>query len=312
MSISIANISDKIHENGKTADSSKSYTQKFIEFKNILLVLTKFRITFFVTITTSVGFLLQSGSVNLDLFVVSLGVLILASGASALNEYQESSSDSKMERTKSRPIPMGKISRKNALAVSIALIMIGSLILLYNGITVVILGLFTLIWYNGVYTILKSKTPYAILPGALVGALPPMIGWAAAGGNIFDNQILALSGFLFIWQIPHFWLLLLMYDDQYKMAGFPTLSKVLTNAQIVKITYTWIIFLVVSSLLFVFVDLSSGFLSNLILTLFGISILFGTIKVIREQKKEVYKKNFLLINLYVLCVLFLITIENLI
>ncbi|MCB9250544.1 MAG: UbiA family prenyltransferase [Ignavibacteriales bacterium] len=125
----------------------------------------------------------------------------------------------------------------------------------------------------------------------MVGALPPVIGWAAAGGNIFDSEILALAGFLFIWQIPHFWLLLLMYDKQYKDAGYPTLSNVLSNAQIVKITFAWIVILVLSSALLIFVDLSSGIISNLILAVLGISVLYATIKIIKDQER-VYRKNF--------------------
>lgn len=312
MSVSVITNQNKVNQNQEVLGSSNKYIQSIIEFKNILMELTKFRITFFVTVTTTVGFLLSSGKFNLDLLIVSLGVLVLASGASSLNEYQERNSDAKMERTKLRPIPAGRISGNNALLVSITLIFLGSAILFVNGVTVLLLGIFTLIWYNGVYTNLKTKTAYAILPGSLVGALPPVIGWAAAGGNIFDSEILALAGFLFIWQIPHFWLLLLMYDKQYKDAGYPTLSNVLSNAQIVKITFAWIIILVLSSALLIFVDLSSGIISNLILAVLGISVLYATIKIIKDQEREVYRKNFHFINLYVLCILFLITIENLV
>lgn len=312
MSVSVITNQNKVNQNQEVLGSSNKYIQSIIEFKNILMELTKFRITFFVTVTTTVGFLLSSGKFNLDLLIVSLGVLVLASGASSLNEYQERNSDAKMERTKLRPIPAGRISENNALLVSIALIFLGSAILFVNGVTVLLLGIFTLIWYNGVYTNLKTKTAYAILPGSLVGALPPVIGWAAAGGNIFDSEILALAGFLFIWQIPHFWLLLLMYDKQYKDAGYPTLSNVLSNAQIVKITFAWIVILVLSSALLIFVDLSSGIISNLILAVLGISVLYATIKIIKDQEREVYRKNFHFINLYVLCILFLITIENLV
>ncbi|MCB9250543.1 MAG: UbiA family prenyltransferase [Ignavibacteriales bacterium] len=157
MSVSVITNQNKVNQNQEVLGSSNKYIQSIIEFKNILMELTKFRITFFVTVTTTVGFLLSSGKFNLDLLIVSLGVLVLASGASSLNEYQERNSDAKMERTKLRPIPAGRISENNALLVSIALIFLGSAILFVNGVTVLLLGIFTLIWYNGVYTNLKLK-----------------------------------------------------------------------------------------------------------------------------------------------------------
>ena len=161
-----------------------------------------------------------------------------------------------MERTKVRPIPSGRITGSNALIISLLLILAGSIILAFHSNTVLLLGLFTLIWYNGVYTPLKQFTAFAIIPGSLVGALPPIIGWVASGGFIFDEKILALSSFMFIWQIPHFWLLLLMYDHEYREAGFPTLSKIFSYKQISQISFVWIVILVISSGLFYLTNLS--------------------------------------------------------
>ncbi len=310
MSVSLVSTADKINKDMKVGNPSKGFLKNLFEFKNIFSELTKFKITFFVTVTTTVGYLLFNGKIDFQFFVTTIGVLILASGASSLNEYQERNADLKMKRTKLRPIPAGKISPNKALTISSFLILVGSVVLFTVGINVMLIGLFTLLWYNGIYTPLKLKTAFAIIPGSLVGALPPVIGWAAAGGNIFDKEIIVLASFLFIWQIPHFWLLLLMYDDQYKDAGFPTLSKIFSENQIVKITFTWIVILAISSLLFILVDLSQGILSNLLLGMMGISILFYSIKITRKKRKDIFRKSFMMINLYVLCVLVLITIGN--
>jgi len=296
----------------KSGSTWKSKLEKFYEFKGILSDLTKFRITFFVSFTTFVGFILHSGKLNLNFVVPTIGVLILASGASALNEYQEKKSDSKMKRTSSRPIPSGKISANNALLISLSLILIGSVILGMQSIVILLLGLFTLIWYNGIYTPLKQKSAIAIIPGSLVGALPPVIGWAASGGSISDPKILALASFMFIWQIPHFWLLLLMYDDEYKKAGYPTLSKLFSFDQITKMTFLWIAILVISSVLFYLSDLSITIISNIVIVLSGIVTLFLSLKVIKDKRKEIFGKTFLLINAYVLCILIIISIENII
>lgn len=301
--ISISN-KNKITLNSKIKNISESVS--------ILAELTKFRITFFVAVTTFVGYIIHNGSIDINFILPTFGVLVLACGASSLNEWQERNYDSKMKRTNSRPIPSGRLSANNALIISLLFILVGSILLSFNDLATMFLGLFTLVWYNVIYTPLKQKSAIAILPGSLVGALPPVIGWVASGGSITDPKILALASFMFIWQIPHFWLLLLMYDDQYKQAGFPTLSNIFTFNQITKITFLWIVILVASSSVFYFTELSEAFLSNILLAFFGISTLFFSGSVIKASKKEVFGKNFLLINAYVLSVLIVISIENII
>ncbi|MBK8946785.1 MAG: protoheme IX farnesyltransferase [Ignavibacteriae bacterium] len=305
------NVTANQIENG-IIETLKSFFQTLVKHKNILIELTKFKITFFVSVTTTVGFILFDAKINFDLLIVTLGVLFLAAGASALNEYQERNLDGKMPRTITRPIPSGRISAKYALTSSMILIFFGSVILFISGKIVLALGIFTLLWYNLIYTPLKLITPFAIIPGSLVGALPPMIGWAAAGGEIFEYKILALAGFLFIWQIPHFWLLILMYDDQYKKAGFPTLSNIFSFLQIKIITYFWILILVLSSYVFFQVRLSEGIFSNILLIIFGSLTLALTIFNLQNNSKQNFRNKFLIINAYVLSVLLLITTESLI
>ncbi|MCB9218872.1 MAG: protoheme IX farnesyltransferase [Ignavibacteriales bacterium] len=296
----------------KFSSKSKSKSANLSEFINILSELTKFRITFFVSVTTFVGFILQSKEISFDFIYPALAVLVLASGASALNEYQERYSDSRMKRTSNRPIPSGRLSETNALYIALSLIFIGSLMMLAQTVEVFVLGVFTLFWYNLIYTPLKKITSFAIIPGSLVGAMPPIIGWAAAGGNIFDNQILSFASFMFIWQIPHFWLLVLLYDDQYKQAKFPTLSDKFNNKQIVWITFFWIVVLLFSSSLFIFSELSVSYLSNILLAIFGLATFVYSLKLLSIGKKDIFRKTFLAINAYVLFVLITVSVENLI
>lgn len=296
----------------KFSSKSKSKSASLSEFINILSELTKFRITFFVSVTTFVGFILQSKEISFDFIYPALAVLVLASGASALNEYQERYSDSRMKRTSNRPIPSGRLSETNALYIALSLIFIGSLMMLAQTVEVFVLGVFTLFWYNLIYTPLKKITSFAIIPGSLVGAMPPIIGWAAAGGNIFDNQILSFASFMFIWQIPHFWLLVLLYDDQYKQAKFPTLSDKFNNKQIVWITFFWIVVLLFSSSLFIFSELSVSYLSNILLAIFGLATFIYSLKLLSIGKKDIFRKTFLAINAYVLFVLITVSVENLI
>ena len=213
-----------------------------LKWINILLELTKFRISLFSTLSTFTGFILARQGLSGDVIFPLLGVFLLASGSCALNQYQERENDQLMERTKGRPIPSKKLSPSTALKISIGLLLSGS-ILLYVGAhgSALVLGLFAMFWYNGVYTPLKRKSPFAAIPGALIGAIPPLIGWVSGKGLFsLDPQILAISFFFFIWQVPHFWLLLLNSGRDYEKAGLPSLTKIFSSAQLRRITFMWI------------------------------------------------------------------------
>jgi protoheme IX farnesyltransferase len=94
-------------------------------------------------------------------------------------------------------------------------------------------------WYNGVYTPLKRVTIFAVVPGAVIGAIPPVIGWVAAGGRLSDGAIWFVAAFFFLWQVPHFWLLTLMHGTQYAKAGLRTLADRFTNGEIARLTFAW-------------------------------------------------------------------------
>jgi protoheme IX farnesyltransferase len=104
-----------------------------------------------------------------------------------------------------------------------------------------VLGVLALFWYNGVYTYLKKKTAFAAVPGAAVGMVSPAIGWVSAGGDLFDPRIAAVCFIFFMWQIPHFWLLLLNHGKEYEQAGLPSLTRVMSKPQIGRVTFAWIV-----------------------------------------------------------------------
>ncbi len=134
------------------------------------------------------------------------------------------------------------MSPSTALKISIGILLFGS-ILLYIGThwSALGFGLFAVFWYNVVYTSLKRKSAFAAIPGALVGTMPPLIGCISGKGFFsLDPQILAVSFFFFIWQVPHFWLLLLNVGRDYEKAGLPSLTRIFTAAQLSRITFVWI------------------------------------------------------------------------
>lgn len=219
----------------------------------ILAELTRVKITVAVTLTTATGCILASGRVDSTMWLTVLGVFLLASGSSALNQIQERRIDARMERTRSRPLPSGAIDVSTVLFISILLMLVGLFVVTSvgrNTTMLLVLGGFAVVWYNGVYTYLKRITAFAVVPGALIGAVPPVIGYVAAGGNLDNPLILLVAAFFFIWQIPHFWLLMLMFGGQYSEAGLPVLTRVFSQRQLLRITFMWLVATSASGLVF--------------------------------------------------------------
>lgn len=208
----------------------------------ILLDLGKVRITIAVTLTTGLGYLMARHRLSLDIWLPLLGTFLVASGASALNQWQESAVDSRMERTRRRPIPAGHIDPTTSLFIAGLMILAGLYVLTSAGGNehiLLSLAFAAILWYNGVYTYLKRVTAFAVVPGAFIGAIPPVIGYVAGGGSIRDPAILMVAGFLFIWQVPHFWLLMILLEEQYARAGLPTLGRTFSKDQLHRVTFMW-------------------------------------------------------------------------
>ena len=212
-----------------------------LERTKAFLQLTKPLVTLSVALTALMGFILGQGFLAEGWLSVILGVFLLSAGSAAFNHLQEAGRDSLMERTRHRPVPSGRVSRPEAALFSVLLSLAGFVVLSgLNSRVPLLLGAITLLWYNLVYTWLKRKTAFAVVPGSLVGALPPVIGWTAAGGNILDFNILLVAFFFFIGQIPHFWLILLKHGNDYEKAGFPTITRLFTAGQIANLTLIWV------------------------------------------------------------------------
>lgn len=279
----------------------------------IFTEITKLRITIFVTVTTMFGFIAATGSINSQIILPAFGILLLACGSAALNHYQERKTDILMDRTKNRPIPSGKISPNSTVQLSIALIVLGSILLFIgSGLLALSLGLLNLVWYNAVYTPLKKVSPLAIIPGSLVGAIPPVVGWVAGGGNILDPQIILISFFFFIWQIPHFWLLLMVLDKDYQQAGFPTLTQIFNQQQLGRITFVWILATAVTGLLLPLFQISHNQFINYSLFAAAVWLAYKSISLLSLTKESFsFVFAFRSINYFALFVVVVVSIDKL-
>jgi heme o synthase len=196
-----------------------------------LWTLTKPEVNFLIVIATFTGFYLgnasQGNPFRYDLlFHALLGTLLVASGAGALNQFLEYRFDARMRRTSRRPIAAGRLRPSAALWFGTLLSAFGAtyLVVAVNS-QARLLAVITLVAYLFMYTPLKRKTPLSTVAGALPGAVPPVIGWVAAGGSIASPKAWILYSLLFLWQFPHFMAIAWMYREDYARAGYRLLPQ---------------------------------------------------------------------------------------
>lgn len=195
--------------------------------------LAKPRIVFMVLVTTVIGYYLAAGGVKdlLRLALTLVGTGLAAGGSAVLNNYLERDIDLRMDRTRGRAIPAGVIEPAVALAYGVALVLAGVSLLAWRvNVLSAFLVLLTAFLYVLVYTPLKRMTWWNTPIGAIPGALPPMVGWAAASGTLQPGAWL-LFAILFAWQHPHFYAIAWMHKDDYAKAGFKMLSVVDTTGR---------------------------------------------------------------------------------
>src|SRR5687767_10673539 len=192
------------------------------------VALAKPRLNLLVVASTVAGYAMAHGdTTNLAaLGWTIVGTALVAGGASAINQVIERDADSLMRRTRLRPLPDGRLGPVEALAFAAILSVLG-LLVLAAGVNVAsaVVALATLVSYAAIYTPLKRRTSFATVIGAIPGALPPVIGWAAAAGTLSQGAWV-LFAILFLWQLPHFLAIAWMYREDYARAGFPMLPVI--------------------------------------------------------------------------------------
>ncbi len=273
----------------------------------LIAELSRWKLSLAVAFSALTGYLVFAGDAHGNLLLVAAGVFLLSAGASALNQYTERKSDALMGRTAGRPLPSGRMNPMTAAGMAMLLIVSGTILLGFTGFLPVMLGLVNVLLYNVVYTGLKKVTALAIIPGALVGAVPPLIGYTAAGGGVTDTIIILFALFMFLWQMPHFWLLLARYGSEYEKAGIRTLYGSINSDQIRRLVMVWIIGS--SLLLWILTAISLPFPAPVAVLLLVLNIVFILLfrKIIQAPEAEQRSKNaFILINSFSLLVMIIL------
>ena len=283
------------------------------ELLKIISELGKVRISVAVAFTTFTGYILSHGKFDRGFILPFIGIFLLACGASAFNMLQETETDKIMKRTAGRPLPSGRISKSGAFIIASAYFLSGCLVLYFGpGLLTLLVGISTFVWYNLIYTPLKKITAFAAVPGSMVGALPPLAGWVAGGGSLTDPRALALGFFFFMGQIPHFWLLLLKLGKQYESANLPSLTQLLTDEQIKRLTFVWIAATAVSALAMPLFKLQDTIWSVSLIILLSAALVVIFIPLLNRTKPFNVGKSFVLINVYYLFIMFVMIADRLV
>jgi heme o synthase len=240
-----------------------------------------------------------------------LAIFLLAAGASALNQYQERDYDAKMNRTKGRPLPSNEMKPPVALILSLILILSGFVLMSIAQLWItLLLGVFNLLWYNGLYTWLKRKTVFAVVPGALTGAIPVFMGWTACGGSLLDPFPLFVAFFIFMWQVPHFWLLEMIFEKDYKSAGFPVIADVFRLLQLKKIIFTWLFAASLSSLFLIHFGIITDIPTRIIALLLNFLLLILSAFHLFFTEQARFRLLFIMVNVFMLLILLLAVIDS--
>ena len=283
------------------------------EILKITSELGKVRISIPVAFTTFTGYILSHGQFDRGFILPFIGIFLLACGASAFNQLQETETDRIMKRTAGRPLPSGRISKTGALVIALAYFISGCLVLYFGpGLLTLLVGVSTFVWYNLIYTPLKKITAFAAVPGSMVGALPPLAGWVAGGGSLTDPRALALGFFFFMGQIPHFWLLLLKLGKQYESANLPSLTQLLNDEQIKRLTFVWIAATAASAVALPLFKLQTQVWSIALILLLSAGLVLVFTPLLNRLKPFNVGKSFLLINVYYLFVMLVMIADQLI
>jgi len=249
------------------------------------LALTKPRITLLILLCAGVGYWFGCGASFHPAILAHalLGTALLASGTSELNQWYEVESDAKMRRTRRRPLPAGRIKRRSGLVFGLLLSASGFADLWFGtNLLAAALGLFTVLSYLLIYTPLKQRSPACTTVGAIPGAMPPLIGYAAAGHGI-DAGGLALFLILFVWQFPHFDAIAWIYRDDYARGGIRMLPVIDPDGEsTARRILVWSILLIPISLAPLFLGMTGGLYAAAALAA-GLGLLYFAVRLGRKR-----------------------------
>ncbi|WP_051258170.1 protoheme IX farnesyltransferase [Desulfovibrio cuneatus] len=202
--------------------------------------LVRAKVSLMVAAATAFGYLLVEPAPSVAMVQALAGTILLSWGCSAWNQVQEIDLDALLPRTKNRPLPAGRLGVARALGAGLLCVLLAFVCLFAaGGIVPLLAGGVIVLVYNGVYTPLKRRSAFALLVGALVGALPPVVGWVCAGGHVLAPELFLLYGVYVLWQVPHFWLRVQHDAPAYAAAGLPVPAVQFSEVRYTRLLRVW-------------------------------------------------------------------------
>jgi protoheme IX farnesyltransferase len=286
---------------------------RILNFSSVVSELSRPKLSSGIVLSAVTGYLIGRPQPGPGLLLLIPGIFLISAGSSALNQFTERALDALMARTGNRPLPAGKISPGGALLTSIILVLAGVTLLFFTGALPALLGILNLFLYNYLYTGLKRKTPLALLPGGLVGAVPPLIGYSASGNTEALGTILSFALFMFLWQLPHFWLIAIKYDEDYRNAGYKFIRYPVSKRNKKMLVFAWIVI----TTFFLAVLPPAGLFFNgpmrILLLVFNVMFIFLFYLSLFSEKGELLSKHsFALVNSFGVIVMIFFIINSLI
>ena len=275
--------------------------------------LTKFGLSVSVVFSSIAGYLLAADHIDWKTVVfLAIGGYCMVGASNAFNQIIERGPDALMKRTMNRPIPAGRISVNTAMAIAVALTLMGVIILYNINERTALFGAVSIFLYTSAYTPLKPVTPLSVFVGAIPGAIPFMLGWVAATGQ-FGIEPGMLFMIQFFWQFPHFWAIGWLQFDEYKKAGFNLMPTGEKNRKASKLIIIYTLFMLIVSVIPVFRITGDLYLlpvsAALILAL-GLVMLYYGVRLHREQTDAMARKLMLSSVLYITLIQIIFVIDK--
>jgi len=275
--------------------------------------LIKLPISLMASASAFTGYILHFPALNSSSILIFISVFLLAGGSAAMNHYQDRTIDCFFSRTRERPLPRKLIQATHVLLFACGLIFMGlsGLFLSRVSFLPMLIGLIAILLYNGLYTPLKEKTILAIIPGTICGMMPPLIGWTAAGGNLRVPEIWILMTLIGLWQLPHFWLLILANRMEYCLSNIPNMLNIFTVGKLKNILFVWVLaFACMALFLPAFRILETPWMQWLLLIYFIPLLCFFGFSLLPKQKSSDYTGLFIYLNISMGFILLLIVADS--
>ena len=278
-----------------------------------VISLLKPLVTFMNAVAAMAGYAAVSHGLSRGMLSAGFFVWVLAMGASSMNCYQDMETDALFTRTRNRPLPKGRLTPEIAVTLSLALISTGltGLFSISGGYVLPILGISGVVLYNGLYTPAKKRTLWAMVPGALSGVVPPLMGAVCAGASMTDHRAWMLMTVLFLWQFPHFWLVTLMSPHEYffkseNKACLPSLLNVFSIPAMHRVLFMWICAYAMSAIGLTLPGMINGFFFRILLYAVCLALMAAAARELFIAGKKDYQRLFIYVNVSLVALFLLI------